>query len=139
MKQIGKLIHMVDVKLKRNIDLLAAQYNLTSIQFIAMECIYLESQGKEVFQRDLEKALDVRRSTISNGLGILEKKGYVRRESVHEDARLKKLALTPLGLQVYQDFKKHLEQVEAEDFQMLSQEELCVLTELLERLCKSLA
>lgn len=139
MKQIGKLIHMVDVKLKRNIDLLAAQYNLTSIQFIAMECIYLQSQDKEVFQRDLEKALDVRRSTISNGLGILEKKGYVRRESVHEDARLKKLALTPLGLQVYQDFKKHLEQVEAEDFQMLSQEELCVLTELLERLCKSLA
>lgn len=139
MKQIGKLIHMVDVKLKRNIDLLAAQYNLTSIQFIAMECIYLQSQDKEVFQRDLEKALDVRRSTISNGLGILEKKGYVRRESVHEDARLKKLALTPLGLQVYQDFKKHLEQVEAEDFQMLSPEELRVLTELLERLCKSLA
>lgn len=138
MKQIGKLIHMVDVKLKRNIDLLAAQYNLTSIQFIAMECIYLESQGKEVFQRDLEKALDVRRSTISNGLGILEKKGYVRRESVHEDARLKKLLLTSAGLQVYQDFKKHLEQVEAEGFQMLSQEELCVLTELLERLCKSL-
>ncbi len=139
MKQIGKLIHMVDVKLKRNIDLLAAQYNLTTIQFIAMECIYLESQDKEVFQRDLEKALDVRRSTISNGLGILEKKGYLRRESVHEDARLKKLVLTPEGIQVYQDFKKHLEQVEAEDFQMLSQEELCVLTELLERLCKNLA
>ncbi|MCI9596752.1 MAG: MarR family transcriptional regulator [Firmicutes bacterium] len=139
MQQIGKLIHMVDVKLKRNIDSLAAQYNLTSIQFIVMECIYLESQRKEVFQRDLEKALDVRRSTISNGLGILEKKGYVRRESVHEDARLKKLLITPAGIQVYQDFKARLERAEAEDFQVLSKEELNLLIDLLERLCGSLA
>ncbi len=37
MKEIGMLIHMVDVKLKRKNDLLAAQYNLTSIQVVAMD------------------------------------------------------------------------------------------------------
>ncbi len=136
MKEIGKLIHMVDVKLKRKTDLLAAQYNLTSIQFVAMECICHGSQDSEVFQRDLERKLDVRRSTVSNVLGILEKKGYVRRESVCEDARLKKLLLTQEGMKVYQDFKVHLEEAEAEDFQLFSEEERSTLMHLLERLSK---
>lgn len=138
MRQIGKLIHMVDVKLKRKIDLLAAQYNLTTIQFIAMGCIYWGSQDREIFQRDLEKELDVRRSTISNVLGILEKKGYLRRESVCEDARLKKLVLTSEGIQVYQNFDMRLGEAEEKDFQVFSEEELFTFVRLLERLSKSI-
>lgn len=138
MKNIGKIIHVIDVKLKRKIDRLAGEYNLTLIQFIAMEHIYLASKKGDVFQRDLEAALDVRRSTISNVLGILENKGYIRRESVACDARLKKLILTPAGESIFMEFKQRLAQDEAQDFQVFTEEETETLLRLLKRLSETL-
>lgn len=138
MQQIGKLIHTVDIKLKRRIDCLAAEFDLTAVQFFAMERIYVASERGAVFQRDLEAAMDVRRSTVSNILGLLEKKGYVQRESVPEDARMKKLTLTPLGKRVYEDFKEHLSKSEARALSDLSPEEIDTLTILLKRLVKSI-
>ena len=138
MQNIGKLIHNVDVKLKRKTDRLASDYDLTSVQFIVMELIYLTPANQDLFQRDLEATLDVRRSTISSVLGLLEKKGYVRRESVCSDARLKKLALTPSGEAMYLEFKSCLTAAEAEDFQFFSDEEKATLLQLLERLSASI-
>lgn len=134
MQQIGKLIHTVDIKLKRRIDNLAAEFDLTAVQFFVMERIYLASARGDVFQRDLETALDVRRSTISNVLGLLEKKGYVQRESVSQDARLKKLTLTPPGKRAYEDFKSHLSKLEAQALSSLSPDEINMLAALLKRL-----
>ncbi|MCQ4635561.1 MarR family transcriptional regulator [Anaerovorax odorimutans] len=138
MKNIGKIIHVIDVKLKRKIDRLADEYNLTLIQFIAMERIYLSSKEGDVYQRDLEMALDVRRSTVSNVLGILENKGYLLRESVPCDARLKKLVLTAEGESVYREFKQRLEQDEAKDFQVFTDEEAETLMRLLKRLSETI-
>lgn len=138
MKKIGKLIHTVDIKLKRRIDRLADSYGLTTVQFIVMEWIYLLSKKQDVFQKDLEAVLDVRRSTISNVLGILEQKGYILRESVPADARLKKLSLTASGEEIYLGFESYLMQNEAEDFQIFSPEERELLVSLLERLGSSL-
>lgn len=139
MKKIGKLIHTVDVKIKRRIDRLAIEYDLTSVQFIAMEWIYHASKDKDVFQRDLEIELDVRRSTISNVLGLLEKKNYIVRESVAADARLKKLLLTPAGEKVYKEFEACLARSEAEDFKIFSEEDTELLIKLLERLSDSIS
>lgn len=138
MQTIGKLIHTVDVKLKRNIDSLAAQYDLTFVQFLVMKLIYLTPEGQDIFQKDLEAALDVRRSTISNVLGLLEKKDYIRRESVPSDARLKKLTLTPAGEKMYLDFSACLMAADAEYFQSFSPSETETLLQLLERLSQSI-
>lgn len=138
MKKIGKLIHTVDVLIKRRIDRLAIEYDLTSVQFIAMDWIYHASKDRDVYQRDLETALNVRRSTVSNVLGLLEKKNYVVRESVTADARLKKLLLTPAGIKVFKEFGDRLDIAEAEDFRIFSQEEKETLINLLERLSDSI-
>lgn len=53
-----------------------------------------ESEGRSVFQRDLEEEFGVTRSTASKVLILLEKKGIITRETVSHDARLKKLSLT---------------------------------------------
>lgn len=137
MQKIGKLIHIVDIKLKRRIDRLADEFDLTSVQFFVMEWIYFAAKERgDVFQRDLEAALDVRRSTISNMLKLLEAKGYVLRESVSEDARLKKLVLTSDGIRIYKEFKEHLSTMAAEESQFFSQEEMDMLVSLLKRLTK---
>lgn len=59
-----------------------------------------ERLGEDVFQRDLEAAFNMRRSTATGILQLMEKNGLLRREPVPYDARLKKLILTEEGLRI---------------------------------------
>ena len=61
-----------------------------------------ENRKKDIFQKDIEKFFSIGRSTVTNIIQILEKKGYVRRESVEYDARLKKVILTEQGIESHE-------------------------------------
>lgn len=52
------------------------------------------NQHRDVFQRDVEAEFRISRSTTSSMLTLMEKKGLITRQSVPDDARLKKLLLT---------------------------------------------
>lgn len=56
--------------------------------------------GEDVFQRDIEADFNVRRSTATGILQLMEKNGLIRKEAVDYDARLKKLILTEKGMKV---------------------------------------
>lgn len=57
--------------------------------------VYLcHHQNEDVFQKDIEKAFGVTRSTASKVLSLMEKKDLIQRLSVPSDARLKRLTLT---------------------------------------------
>ena len=58
------------------------------------------NQDRDVFQKDIEEAFNITRSSVTGVVKLMEQKGYIRRESVAGDARLKKLCLTELGDQV---------------------------------------
>lgn len=53
-----------------------------------------EHEGQDLFQKDVEYEFHIRRSTASTVLKLMEKNGLIRRESVPQDARLKRLILT---------------------------------------------
>lgn len=57
-----------------------------------------ENSGREVFQKDIEQQFSICRSTVTNIIQLMEKKGYIARESVGHDARLKKVILTDKGM-----------------------------------------
>ena len=56
-------------------------------------------RDEPVFQRDIEREFSITRSTVTNILQLMERKGYIRRQSVPQDARLKQLVLTEEGIQ----------------------------------------
>jgi len=56
--------------------------------------IYLCNSENNVYQRDIEKFLNIRRSSATGLISSLEKKGYLVKESVESDARLKRLIPT---------------------------------------------
>lgn len=59
---------------------------------------YLNCQKEhDIYQRDIETQFHITRSTVTNILQLMEKKGYIRRESVAHDARLKRIFLTEKG------------------------------------------
>ncbi len=55
-------------------------------------------KNSDVFQRDLEKAFGITRSTASKTIDAMVVKGFVNRVGVDYDARLKKLVLTEKAL-----------------------------------------
>ncbi|MFV0465484.1 MAG: MarR family winged helix-turn-helix transcriptional regulator [Lachnospiraceae bacterium] len=71
----------------------------------------LDHIGKQdIFQKDIEKAFNIRRSTATVMIQGLEQKGYLTRSPVEFDARLKKIELTDKAIRhqkrVQEEFEK---------------------------------
>lgn len=89
------------------------------------------NMGKDVFQKDLEEAFSLRRSTVSKAVKIMEQKGLVKRENVDYDARLKKLVLTPKALKLNEVVKSDMNRVSEKVTENLSDEQIHRFLEIL--------
>ncbi len=93
-----------------------------------------ENREKEIFQRDVERSFDITRGTVTNILQLMEKKGYILRENVPEDARLKRLILTPEGAAAHEKIVRSLRQTTAYIEGLLTAEERTEMMRLLQKL-----
>lgn len=82
------------------------------------------SRGKEIFQKDVEAEFSIARSTATGILQLMEKKGYLYRESVERDARLKRIVLTPVGIQLHEQHMEKVRQIEQMMREDLSEEDI---------------
>ena len=134
--EIFGIIHRLDNQDKRNLDKIALKHDLTGIQAFFLKYLHDNSNNRDIFQKDLEKIFDIRRSSVSTMISSLEKKGYIRRESIPTDKRINKIVLTEAGIkshiEVDSDVKKYKENI-LENF---SDEEIELLYDLLERFSK---
>lgn len=55
---------------------------------------YIINSDKDVYQRDLEKVLNLRRATVSGVLQTMEKNNLIKRVSNNNDGRIKKIILS---------------------------------------------
>lgn len=85
-----------------------------------------DNREKDVFQKDLEKQFSIGRSTVTNIIQIMEKKGYIRREFVEHDARLKKVLLTPRGIESHETIERLIDTLNAKMLKGIAEEELQV-------------
>lgn len=67
---------------------------------------------QDVCQRDIEEIFNITRSSVTGLVKLMEQKGYILRQSVKGDARLKKLSLTERGLQACERSMAAFQQVE---------------------------
>ena len=96
---------------------------------------YLYShQSEPVFQRDIEREFSITRSTVTNILQLMERKGYIARQSVAQDARLKQLVLTEKGRQFHENTMLALHQTDEYVASLLTEEENTELLRLLNKL-----
>lgn len=84
------------------------------------------NRDRDIFQKNLEAEFCISRSTVTNILKLMEKKGYIRRETVSTDARLKKLVLTENGMRMHQIQMEILLEQEERLREYLSSEQLDV-------------
>lgn len=90
-----KCILDVSKNIRYFFDLAMSENGLTSIQTRILEYLrHVEEEGSSVFQKDIEDVFRIKKSSVTSVLQTLEKKGLIVRESVPQDARVKKLVLT---------------------------------------------
>jgi DNA-binding MarR family transcriptional regulator len=97
-----------------------------------------KNREKDIFQKDLEEVFSVRRSTMSAIILRMEKKGFLVRESVAYDARLKKLVLTEKGRRIHEMIESKVAETEEKLSACLSEDEKKTLCFLLEKLRQNL-
>lgn len=138
--RIGYEIRAVSNLLKRKVFEMnvADGETLTEMQMHIIGYLF-EHQGEELFQRDLEDELIVRRSSVSRFLVSMEQQGLLVRQPVPQDARLKKLILTPKGIAKHEQGMRRLDQVEATITRGLSQAEQAELSRLFGKIKQSLS
>lgn len=95
----------------------------TALQGRLMGYLY-KHREEDVFQRDLEEAFRIRRSSASRLLGRMEEQGLIRRESVAQDARLKKLVLTEKAVALHTAVEERIRNTEKLLSEGLSEEEV---------------
>ena len=71
-----------------------------------------DNQDKEIFQKDLESAFCIARSTVTKIVKEMEKNGYIRRVAVDRDCRLKKLVLTQKGEESHRTVIANIQMIE---------------------------
>lgn len=99
---IGHEIKAVNHLMQRKMLLSASKSGVDKITVMHGWIInYLnENAEKDIFQKDIESKFSISRSTVTNILKLMEKKGYITRKTVDSDARLKKIELTENGAEI---------------------------------------
>ncbi len=83
-----------------------------------------ENKEKDIYQKDLEKELNVSKAAISGVIKTMEKKGIVERIHSSTDARKNKIVLSQQSLAFYQERLKEIKVLNEELISGISETEL---------------
>lgn len=138
MKHVGRKINILSQKIKRRIGKVSSEYGISSIQAKILGYIYANIEKKDIFQKTIEEEFDIRKSSVTSVLTLMEKNGLIKRVSVSGDARLKKLTLTDKGIEIHKSIYKEIEKLENTISDTLTDKELEEFDEYLVRLINKL-
>ena len=100
-------------KMRRYFDGFFAELPLTGIQALVLQYIIVESENRDIFTKDLEEFLGIKGPSVTSLINNLVRSGYLRRESLEEDARYKKLVLTNQAQEIKMHWDRQIEDTHA--------------------------
>lgn len=98
----------------------------------------IKNKNKEIYQKDLEKELNLRRATVSEVLATMEKKSLITKEQNPHDARSKKIVLLEPEEKKHQEAKENVDKIEKILTTNLSEEELRIFSLTLKKMQENL-
>lgn len=131
-KTLEKLINR-NIVASKTVDFKEA---LTSTQIQILDYL-LRQQTEEIFQRDLESILNLRRATVSGVLQTMEKNHLIYRVMDENDKRIKKIVLNPMARKMVLIRKEKIEEFEQKIVEGVNTEELQVFQQVLKKMQKN--
>lgn len=135
---VGRLINKISHQLKRQMCFHQEESELTNMQKRVLHYILFQSLRKDIYQKDIEREFQIRRSTATGILQLLEKNGFVVRETVEWDARLKKLVPTAKAESVREEILSNIRYMETILKQGISEEDMRICMNVLEQMSLNL-
>ena len=134
--KIGMEVHRLDCMIGRTTAYYARMNGFDEVTMMHGRIMrYLfDHQSKDVFQKDIEQAFSVGRSTVTNILQLMEKKGYICSQSVEHDARLKKVCLTEQGIAKHGEIESMIRRMDAMLLDGVEREELEVFFQVIHKI-----
>ena len=99
-KKIDSLIVRKIISYDKN-----SNYQLTPVQIVIIKYL-VKNKNNIVYQKDIEKKLGLRKSTISGILSTMIKNGIITRSESTTDLRSKEIRLSDKGLELDKKMKK---------------------------------
>lgn len=112
--QVGCEIHRLEHLMSKNREIRVKEAGIDEVTMMhgwILRFLY-DNRSEDVYQKDIEKFFHIGRSTVTNTIQIMEKRGMVRRESVEWDARLKKVLLTEKGIETHKAMEALIEEMD---------------------------
>ncbi len=134
---ISKIDHIISRKMDSAV-ISAIDDNLTVSQAYVIDFIIMKGENQEIFQKDLEKEFDLKRSSISLMLNNMEKNNLIKRVAVSEDARLKQIILTDKSRKLYEEISKAIDSIENKLCENITPEEVKVFQIVLDKIRNNL-
>ena len=138
---IGHRLKTINNLMKRNMDLFfgkqpdrATLMHSWIIGFVQER----EENHLDTFQKDIEKEFSINRSTTSEMLKLMCKKGMIERVSVENDARLKKIVLTDQSREYNRRIEDQMKALHIHLIEGLSQDEIETYIEISDKIIQNL-
>ena len=94
MNRLGLALQRVQNTFNRNADYYARKIGLTGTQMLIIEYLASFAQNKSIYQKDIEHEFNIRKSTATNVLRLMEEKDLITKKVDQHDTRLKAIILT---------------------------------------------
>ncbi|MBQ9662992.1 MAG: MarR family transcriptional regulator [Oscillospiraceae bacterium] len=108
--------------------------SLTNTQAIILHYILFEAKTRDVFAKDVEAYFGIKASSVNSIVNYLENAGYVTRETLGEDKRMKRLVPTAEALAIREWLFEEIHNGIVDTFAGFTEEELQELKSLMEKM-----
>lgn len=135
----GRMVNILSNQLKRRFLVPDDGNELTMLQRHMLHFIIVGSMHQDIFQKDVEAEFQIRKSTATGILQLLEKKGFICRESVERDGRLKRVAPTEKALAMRERVMQSLRCAETQMLQGIAREDLDICMQVLAQMSRNLS
>ena len=137
-RDCGAWVILLAHKLKKHLNAALTDLGMTGVQSRVMHYILEHSKEGPVFQRDVEHAFGLSRSSTTGVLQLMEKNGLIVRQTGADDARLKQLVPTDRAVQLDAEVGVHLREMAAVMRRGISDGQLQIFLETAEKMADNL-
>ena len=137
-KHAGDVLRTLSNLIKRHILNTSSDTEITGAQGRVLHFIIAQSQHTAIFQKDIEEEFNLRRSSATVLLQLLEKNGLIKREAVSYDARLKQITVTGKGEKIKEQVMEDIKTLEKKLLHNISQDDLEVFFKVTKQMIKNL-
>ena len=135
-EQVGFEIHRTEHMMSRRLE---AGVKAEGIDEITLSHGWIirflyENRERDIYQKDIEKYFLVGRSTVTNRIQQMEKKGLNRRENEESDARQKKVLLTEKGIQSHETIENMITEMNSGILEGIDEQDAQVFLKVIRRI-----